>query len=116
MVRQTKRYSALVPLLMALLFAVLLPATAPAGHPGDGRDPTGAIRTDPWAGAGGGGGEVVGSGDPDELGIYSVLPPPGWNSGPVPSGPPRADGEPGALPLKLRILRAFLLGFRFPGF
>ena len=116
MVRQTKRYSALVPLLTAFLFAVLLPATAPAGHPGDGGNPTGVIRTDPCAGAGGNGGGVVASGDPDELGIYRALSPAGWNSGPVPSGPPRTDGKSGAVPLKLRILRAFLLGFRFPGF
>ena len=118
MVRKTKRCSALVSLLTAFLFAALLPATAPAGHPGDGGNPAGVIRTDPGAGSGGGGGGGGGidSGDPDELGIYHALPPLGRISGPVPSGPPRRDGKLGTVSLKLDILRAFLLGFRFPGF
>lgn len=117
MVRQTKRCSALVPLLTALLFAVLLPATAPAGHPGDSGNPPVVICVDPAAGAGGGGGGgVVGSGDPDELGIYRARPPLGQNLGSVPSGSSRADGRPSVLLRKLCILRAFLFGFRFPGF
>jgi hypothetical protein len=115
MVRQTKCYSALVPLLTAFLFAVLLPATAPAGHLGDGGNSTGVIRTDPGAGAGGNAGGGDSSGDPDELGIYRELPRQGRNSGSVPAGQPHTDAEPGALPLELRILRTFLLGFRFPG-
>jgi hypothetical protein len=114
MSRQAKRYSGLVPLLTALLFAVLLPATAPAGHPGDGRTPPDAIYSGP-GGGGGGGGVIVGSGDPDELGIYRALPPSGRNSGPAPSGSTRTDGRLGVLLSKLRILGAFLLGFRFPG-
>jgi hypothetical protein len=113
MSRQIKRYSGLVPLLAAFLFAVLLPAMASASHPGDGGTPPGAIYAGP--GNGGGGGGVIGSGDPDELGIYRMLPPSGRNSGSVSSGSTRTDGPSGVLLSKLRILRAFLLGFRFPG-
>jgi hypothetical protein len=116
MVRQTKGCSALVPLLTAFLFAVLLPATAPAGHPEGGGNPTGIIHGDPEAGAGGRGGEGGDSADPDELGIYRMPPPTGWSSGTIPSGPPRTERTPSALTLKLSIVRAFLLGFRFPGF
>jgi hypothetical protein len=114
MFRQTKRYFALVPLLTALLLAVFLPATAPAGHPGDGVTPTGVIRTDPGAGAGGNLGGGGASGDPDELGIYREPPPPAWISGPVSPRVPGGDVKPSATRLRLRVLRAFLLGFRFP--
>jgi hypothetical protein len=114
MSRQAKCFSGLVPLLAAFLFAVLLPATASASHPGDGGTPPGAIYAGP-GGGGGGGGVIVGSGDPDELGIYRALPPSGRNSGPASSSSTRTDGPLGALLSKLRILRAFLLGFRFPG-
>lgn len=114
MFRQTKRSSALVPLLMALLLAVVLPATAPAGHPGDGVTPAGVIRTDPGAGAGGNLGGGGASGDPDELGIYREPTPPAWISGPVSPNSPRTEAKPSATRLRLRVLRAFLLGFRFP--
>jgi hypothetical protein len=118
MVRQTNRCSALVPFLAAVLIAVLLPATALAGHPGDHGGSVGSVPGGNWYGAGnGGGGGSTGSGDPDELGIYrmpSSLP--GGGSAPVPSEPPRTQRRPDALSPKLRMVWAFLLGFRITGF
>jgi hypothetical protein len=115
MVRQLKRFPSLALFLAAFLLVVLLPGTAPAGHPGNAGNPAGPVLHDPATGAGGSGG-AADPADPDELGIYRMRQAShGPNSGPVAKAPIDSDRNPSAVSQKLLIVRAFLLGFWFSG-
>ncbi len=116
MVRQTKCRFVLVLFLAAALGGLLVPASVLAGPPGGGGSAIGNHPGDPQLDGGSGGGGLLGSGDPDELGIYrmqSALP--GENPGPAQVVPPRAEPEPGEALSTLRMLWRFLLGYRVAG-
>jgi hypothetical protein len=119
MVRQTTYPRALVPFLVALLLAVLLPAVSPAGVSGDDGTSTVPVLSSPTGGVGDP--ASPNSGDPDELGIYgrntSTRPTVIIPGTPTPV-PTRDPVEPAPRTPAELVLQAFLLGLEslVPGF